>query len=247
MTTHELRYVKTGTVPGREDLLYQGGDLKNVRQGPVYLFYLKTDDGVLLVDSSFHMDDAKVMGAEESVSRKMPDEDPLYALEQVGVKTRDVTKLILTHAHFDHVGYVDAFPNAKIYVHRKELAWIIALPKWAVGYGPFSLDRLYKVRNQIVPIDIDLFQVIPGVETLYVGGHSAGSLAILVNTKKGQVCLCGDNCFLYKTIEERVPIGLTNNLYESIAFLQKLSALGEILIPGHDPKVYELFPDGLIA
>jgi glyoxylase-like metal-dependent hydrolase (beta-lactamase superfamily II) len=247
MSIHELHYVRTGTVPGREDLLYQGGDLQKVRQGPVYLFYIKFENGVVLVDSSFHLDDAKILGAEKNVTRKLPEEDPLYALERVGIKPRDVSHLILTHAHFDHVGYVDAFSNAKIFVHRKELAWVMALPKWAVGYGSFSLDKIYKVRNQIIPIDIEKYEVISGVETVYAGGHSAGSLAVIVSTKKGRVCLCGDNCFLYKTIEEKLPIGLTNNLYESMAFLEKLPSLGEVLIPGHDPKVYELFPNGLIA
>jgi glyoxylase-like metal-dependent hydrolase (beta-lactamase superfamily II) len=247
MSSLELHYVKTGTVPGREDLLYQGGDLQKVRQGPVYLFYVKFEKGVVLIDSSFHMDDAKILGAQDNVHRKLPDEDPMFALEKVGVKAQDVTHLILTHAHFDHIGYVDAFPNAKIFVHRKELAWVMALPKWAVGYGSFCLDKLYKARNQIVPIDIDMYEIIPGIEIVYAGGHSAGSLAVIVSTKKGRACLCGDNCFLYKTIEEKLPIGLTNNLYESIAFLEKLPSLGEILIPGHDPKVYELFPNGLIA
>jgi glyoxylase-like metal-dependent hydrolase (beta-lactamase superfamily II) len=247
MSNYELRYIKTGTVPGREDLLYQGGDLQKVRQGPVYLFYVKFEKGVVLVDSSFHMDDAKIIGAKKNVTRKLPEEDPLYALKQVGIKPQDVSHLILTHAHFDHIGYVDAFPNAKIFVHRKELAWVIALPKWSVGYGSFCLDKLYKARNQIVPIDMDVYEIIPGIETVYAGGHSAGSLAVVVSTKKGRACLCGDNCFLYKTIEEKLPIGLTNNLYESMTFLEKLSSLGEILIPGHDPKVYELFPNGLIA
>ncbi len=247
MTIHELHYVKTGTVPGREDLLYQGGNLNNVRQGPVYLFYLKSKEGIVLIDSSFHMDDARILGVETNVHRKLPDEDPLYALEQIGIKPHDVTHLVLTHAHFDHVGYVDAFPKAKVFVHTKELAWVMALPKWAVGYGPFSIDRLYKARNQIVPIDIDSYQIIPGVDAIYVGGHSAGSLAVIVSTKKGRICLCGDNCFLYKNIEEKIPIGLTNNLYESMALLEKLPSMGEILIPGHDPRVYDLYPDGLIA
>lgn len=247
MTTYELRYVKTGSVPGREDLLYQGGNVTIIRQGPVYLFYVKSDEGVVLVDSSFHMDDAKIMGSEKNVHRSMPDEEPLFALEQAGIKPGDVTHLILTHAHFDHIGYVDAFPNAKIFIHRKELAWVMALPKWSVGYGSFVTEKIYKVRDQLVPIDIDEYDVLPGIRTIYVGGHSAGSLAVVVNTKKGRVCICGDNCFLYKSIEEKLPIGLTNNLYETITFLQKLPGLGEIFLPGHDPKMYDRFPNGLIG
>ena len=247
MTTHELKYIKTGAVPGREDLLIQGGDLNITRMGPVPIFYVPLDKGVLLVDTSFTLEDAKTMGAEDSVQRELPSEDPLTALQAVGIKPEDVTHLILTHAHFDHVGHVDRFPNAKIYIHRKELAWVMALPPWSIGYGPFSVEKIQRVWRQLVPLDGNSVEILPGITTVYAGGHSAGSLAVCVDTKIGRVCLCGDNCFLYENIEKGLPIGLTNNLYESIEFMEKLPMLGDIFIPGHDPLFYERFPDLKIA
>jgi glyoxylase-like metal-dependent hydrolase (beta-lactamase superfamily II) len=247
MTEYELRYIKTGTVPSRGDLLLQGGDPSEVRAGPVYVFYIKTAKEVVLIDTSFHMDDAKILGVEKDVTRKLPDEDPLYALKQVGVEPEDVTHLILTHAHFDHVGYLDAFPNAKVFAHQKELAWIAGLPVWSIGYGSFSIEKIERVRAQMTVIYGERAQILPGIEVVYAGGHSAGSMAVVVNTKKGRVCLCGDNCFLYETIEEHLPIGLTNNLYESLAFMEKLPALGDILIPGHDPLFFDRFPNGVVA
>lgn len=248
MSIHKLQYLKTGTVPGREDLLYQGGSCQNVWQVPVYMFYIKLPDGgIALIDSSFHLDDAKVLGVEKEVKRKFPDEDPLFALGKVGINPEEVTHLILTHAHFDHVGYVDAFPNAKIYIHRKELAWVMALPEWSVGYGSFCFEKLFKVNRQIVPIDIDRYEITPGIETIYVGGHSAGSMAVVIATKIGRVCFCSDNCFLYKSIEEKLPIGLANNLYENIEFIQKLPSLGDVFLPGHDAKMFERYQEGFIG
>ncbi len=120
-------------------------------------------------------------------------------------------------------------------------------PKWSVGYGSFCIEKLYKAREQLVPIDIDDYQVIPGNQRDLCGRSFGWFAGRAVSTNKGRVCLCGDNCFLYKTIEENIPIGLTNNLYESIAFLQKLPSLGDIFLPGHDPRVYEQYPDGFIA
>ena len=247
MKIHKLYYLKTGTVPGREDLLYQGGSIVNFLEGPVLIYYIKTPDDVILIDSSFHMDDAKIMGIEEVVNRKIPDENPLYALKKAGIEPEDVTKLILTHAHIDHAGYIDAFPKAKIYIHRKELAWVMALPSWSIGYGSFSVEKLQHVWKQLIPVDSEHVQIVKGIELIYVGGHSPGSLAVLVDTEKGRVCLCGDNCFLYKNIEEKIPIGLTNNLYENLSFLEKLSGLGEIFIPGHDSLLFKKFPNGIIA
>jgi glyoxylase-like metal-dependent hydrolase (beta-lactamase superfamily II) len=99
----------------------------------------------------------------------------------------------------------------------------------------------------LVPIDGNVIEIVSGIEAVYAGGHSAGSLAVCVDTSEGKVCLCGDNCFLYENIEKRIPIGLTNNLYESIKFIEKLPSLGDILIPGHDPLFFERFPNGVVA
>ena len=54
----------------------------------------RTANEVVLIDASFHMDDAKILGVEKDVTRKLPNEDPLYALKQVGVEPKDVTHLI---------------------------------------------------------------------------------------------------------------------------------------------------------
>ncbi len=247
MATNELKYVKTGAVPGRDDLLIQGGDVNRTRLGPVPLFYVPLKNGILLVDSSFSMEDAKILGTQDAVKRSMPEEEPLSALAAAGIKPDDVTHVILTHAHFDHVGNIDKFPRAKIFIHRRELAWVMALPPWSVGYGPFAVEKLQRVWRQLVPLDGDVVEVLPGIQTVYAGGHSAGSLAVCVKTGKADVCLCGDNCFLYENIEKNIPIGLTNDLYESMAFMEKLPTLGDILIPGHDPLFYERFPNGVVA
>ena len=139
-----------------------------------------------------------------------------------------IQQIWLTHAHFDHVGYLDAFPNAKVFAHQKELAWVAGLPAWSIGYGSFSIEKIERVRKQMIVVYGERAQILPGIEVVYAGGHSAGSMAVVVNTKKGRVCLCGDNCFLYETIEEHLPIGLTNNLYESLGFMEKLSSMGDI-------------------
>ncbi|MBN1264983.1 MAG: N-acyl homoserine lactonase family protein [Anaerolineales bacterium] len=241
----ELRFVKTGSVPSREDYLYMGGDPSVVHQGVVPLFYMRTDDGVVLIDSSFDLKDAEVLGIAGEVMREEA-EDPIGALSQVGIQPSDVSHLILTHAHFDHVGFVDAFPRAVIYIHRKELEWVMDLPSWAIGYGEFSSRKLNRVYDQLRVIDTDFYEVLPGIMVHYVGGHAPGCMVVQVETNTGTVCLCGDNCFIYKNIEEQLPIGLYVDLYEVMAFIKRLPTMGDILLPGHDPEMYTRYPDGVI-
>lgn len=247
MTVHELRYIPTGSVPSREDYMIQGGDPEVVHDGPVPIYYIRTTDDIVLIDTSFHFDDAEELGIREVVKRKIPEEDPITALGKEGIQVEQVTKLILTHAHIDHVGYVDAFPNAEIFIHRKELAWVMALPTWAIGYGEFAPRKIFNVREQLHPVDGDHMQVLPGIEVMYVGGHSPGSLAVLIDTQGGRVCLCIDNCFLFRNIEEMIPIELGYNIFENMAFLEKLPHIADIYVPGHDPQLYERFPGGIIA
>ncbi|MDF1523697.1 MAG: MBL fold metallo-hydrolase, partial [Trueperaceae bacterium] len=57
---------------------------------------------------------------------------PLERLAALGVRPEDVTDIVLTHAHYDHMGSIDQFPNAHLYIQKKELLqWIeaMALPE----------------------------------------------------------------------------------------------------------------------
>ena len=37
------------------------------------------------------------------------------------VDTADVTTVFITHAHFDHMGGLDLFPNAMFYIQKREI------------------------------------------------------------------------------------------------------------------------------
>lgn len=246
MNNYKLEYVKTGMILGRCDSLYQGGDQNSFLKSPVTIYFIRTNKGILLIDSSFDMNDIEELKMSDSVTRALPDEEPMHALKKAGINSDDVTKIIMTHLHVDHAGYFDHFPNAKIYIHKKELSWIMELPGWVQGYSKSTLTKVNKAINQIVPINAECIEIEPGIEVMYVGGHSPGSTVVFVHTKNGKVCLCSDNCFLYKNIEEELPIGLAINLMENVIFLKKLKGLADIFIPGHDPILYKKYPNGVI-
>lgn len=84
---------------GRKDVMYPGS-LQN--------FLIDTGDEVILVDTGFPA------GTPFKGYTKILDYVP--ALEALGYKPEQVSKILITHKHADHSGSIGNFPNAKIYI-----------------------------------------------------------------------------------------------------------------------------------
>ena len=69
---------------------------------------------------------------------------PVAMIEHAGLSADAITDIVLTHAHFDHMGSIGQFRNARLYIQRSELlSWYeaIALPK-RYGYLTAIIDPL---------------------------------------------------------------------------------------------------------
>jgi N-acyl homoserine lactone hydrolase len=129
------------------ELLNVKDDTKN--KTILWLFYLiRTDKRIILIDSGF-MDKKYIASFQISDFKS-----PTLLLRNAGIDTLQVTDVILTHSHFDHIGSAHHFPNAKIYINSKELEDFQSSDR----YRPFEkIFEVRKFRNQIVKIDSNLF------------------------------------------------------------------------------------------
>ena len=84
---------------GRKDVTYPGS-LQN--------FLIDTGDEVILVDTG--------LPSETPFKGYTKINDYVPALEALGYKPEQVSKILVTHKHPDHTGELRAFPNAKIYI-----------------------------------------------------------------------------------------------------------------------------------
>ncbi|MHB8064937.1 MAG: MBL fold metallo-hydrolase, partial [Ruminiclostridium sp.] len=90
--------------------------------------------GVIVGEGHKILIDAGINGDDE-ISKKLSIRDglkdfqpPVKMLQKIGLKTEDIDTVIFTHAHFDHMENMDAFPNAHFYVQKKEImGWIEAM------------------------------------------------------------------------------------------------------------------------
>lgn len=115
-------------------------------------------------------------------------------LDIFGFRAEDVTHVILTHLHYDHAAgatYVGpdmkthpTLPNAVYHLQRRE--WDYALKMNGEKSGPdeagYNLDEFYRLvaDGRVDFIDEDHANIIPGIETIWTGGHTPGHQVVRV-------------------------------------------------------------------
>ena len=132
--------------------------------------------------------------------------------------------ILLTHAHFDHIGGVNAlqaaFPDIKLTVHSNDLP-VITHPMNCMppDYPPVAMPK-----NIIGTTDA------PGCEIIETPGHTPGGVCYYFPAEK--LLLAGDTLFAGSVGRTDLPGGNMATLMQSLA---KLTSLPDdtLVIPGH--------------
>lgn len=234
--------------------LVAGGD-KSVRLDiPVMVWVLKGADGkVILVDSGFY--------SEKFVTRwKVQDfATPAAAVARLGIQPDQVTDIILTHMHWDHADGADLFPKATVWMQKDEYvyytgeAWQDATRRGA-GADADVMAKLVarNMRGLLRFVDGDAQTILPGI-TCYTGGrHTFASQYVVAETARGPIAIASDNVYLYENLRARAPIAQTLDAASNLRAQERmrtLTAQSQIIVPGHDPAVFDQFPrvaDGVV-
>ena len=101
------------------------------------------------------------------------------------------------------------------------------------------------IEGRVGLVNGDAQEIIPGI-TCYTGGkHTYQSQYVGVSTKEGTVVLASDNMYLYENLEKHAPIAQTLDAGSNLRAqdrMKQLAANPRLIIPGHDPAVFERFP-----
>jgi glyoxylase-like metal-dependent hydrolase (beta-lactamase superfamily II) len=118
-------------------------------------------------------------------------------LAEHGVAMDDVRWILHTHHHIDHAGQDDRFPEATVVTNRRELEYSasgIMGGQYPPEYVKHHIDRLH-TPGALRLLDLELSgpdEIFPGIVCESAGGHTEGSMNILVETTAGTACICGD-------------------------------------------------------
>jgi N-acyl homoserine lactone hydrolase len=121
-------------------------------------------------------------------------------LAQIGLKPTDITRVFLSHAHFDHVGNASLFAHATWYLQRKEYDAMFATDPERYGYVPALYRDLKGAKFEMLEGDLDVFGD-GSVLVLATPGHTLGHSCLLVRLRNtGAVVLSGDVAHLKFTL-----------------------------------------------
>jgi glyoxylase-like metal-dependent hydrolase (beta-lactamase superfamily II) len=245
---HEVLAVRYGTLPSLKSHLfyrYEAYREPDVEQSLDYFFWvLRGAERTLVVDTGFGPAVGRRRGRTCLCS-------PREALSRLSIDPRSVAQVIITHFHYDHIGNLDAFPEAELLVPERELRFWTGpsarRPQFAEHVEPYEIARIEAARRQgRVTTLAGQASVAPGVTAITVGGHSPGQLVLLVEGARGQVVLASDAVHLYEEFERDRPFAIIADLeemYRAYDVVRRLCAESRaVLVPGHDPAVISRFP-----
>ncbi|WP_236792007.1 MBL fold metallo-hydrolase [Amycolatopsis sp. GM8] len=123
------------------------------------------------------------------------------SLAAAGVRPEDITDVILTHLHADHIGWVSAhgkpfFPNAVVRCSAQDLDYFFG-PQvdesftMAVWGSPSARERLAPVLDRIETFDRDQ-AIAPGVDVELAPGHTPGSSVVVLSSGRERALILGD-------------------------------------------------------
>ena len=171
------------------------------------------------------------------------------SLAAIGLSFNDVSDVIITHLHFDHVGgatlrdsdgsFKPTFPNATYYVQKKQYEWAVK---------PSEKDHASFVKETFVPLcdqgklkllegEVELF---PGILIKLSDGHTVAQQTVLVTDGEKTLYHPGDMIPTTSHVPLPFIMGYDNfpliTLEEKKSLLNRAASGNWIIFFEHDPK-----------
>ena len=192
-----------------ESMIFQNGAGNKFRPIIFRVYLIRTENRLILVDA----------GCET-----MPDFDmrdfigPVKALNNIGISPEEITDLIITHAHHDHIECAKYFKNAVTYIQKDE---------YEAGKG-------YLAENLNIRTFDEEMLICYGIKAVKIGGHSKGSSIVEITDADKKYVIAGDECYMRDCLTRQIPTGMAYDREKSLAFIQKYGKGGYTVLLCHD-------------
>lgn len=192
-----------------ESMIFTGGKADKVRDIVFKVFLIVTEEKKILVDA----------GCETMPNFVMRDFiGTVDALEKAGFLPGDITDVIITHSHHDHIECVNYFKNAVIHIEQ----------------GEYEEGKKYIPEGFAVNVFENELMVCGGVKAVKIGGHSEGSCVVEIENDGRIFVISGDECYSRECLTRKIPTGSTVNPQASRKFIEKYSDEKYTVLLCHD-------------
>ena len=212
----------------------QGEDPERQIRFPVPAYLIETDKERILIDTGLNPEGVRdpegYYGQRPFVLEQEQD-----ITEQLDAST--LTRIVLTHLHFDHVGGLELLPaSIPIVIQRRE---------WEAGHEQAAIERNFFLpgdyalgEREVVLVDGDHDLLGDGqIELLLTPGHTPGHQSVRVGE---ELILGADVAHFQSTLDDRRFPSFADDFQAQARSADRLCQLrdaGARVMPGHDPDV----------
>jgi 4-pyridoxolactonase len=203
---------------------------------PSYGVLIEHDDGLFLFDTGFDLDHTNAVLPFE-LPEQTPEQTIPAQLELAGFSTSDVTTLVNSHLHFDHVGGNKHFSRIPNVLHQAELDQARNHePFEHFGYSDKTWDH-EDAQFKTVAGDVELAK---GLWLFETPGHTVGHYSLLVG---GNLLFAFDVTYTTAGLEKDVQAGFHNDPVAGVRSIRRVKQVaaehGADIFFSHDMDAWQ--------
>lgn len=244
---YALQYAESGLPATAADFSLNAPKSERIKMNFV-VWLIRGNGKNILVDAGFlnDLEDVKGLGVIDYIR-------PDSALLRFGVRPGDITDIIFSHPHWDHIDGVTLFPNAQIWIQKEDFNYFVSTA-WQKGQSNGGFEKRdvramvnLNLAGKVTLVDGDNKEIMPGIKVFTGSRHTFNSQYVLVDTEPNKIILASDNIWIYYSLDHLVPPspGGTLDPVGYVKAMQRMKTMVndvKYIIPGHDGAVFSRFP-----
>ena len=244
---YSIQAIRIADSPGDSVAEMVVGAPKDEKIDTIYAVWLIRGGGRnILFDSGFHRPRWFKEWTIKDYLR--PDE----AVRLAGVKPEDITDVVISHAHWDHMGGIDLFPKATVWIQKDEFRYYTA-DAWQPGgdhggIDPDDVQQLVRLNTEgrLRWVEGDDVEIFPGIRAYTGARHTFASQYLRVDGHPAFV-LASDSVYLYRNLAKHKASATFSeadypaNIKNQDRMIQ-LAGSADRVLPGHDALQFQKFP-----
>ena len=176
---------------------------------------------------------------------------PDKLLKDIDINVSDITDIIITHPHFDHINGLPLFNHGTVWMQRKDFddfvvdAWRRNKP---AGFRKDDVRNLINVslEGRLKLVEGDDVEIIPGVKVFTGSTHTKENQYVLVTSEENnKIILASDAIWFYLNFWRMAPIEeYVENPHSYVDAMKRMKTMvnnDKFIIPGHDNLVFSQF------